>query len=311
MTTRPRRAPKKPCCANCGEQLKGPWCHACGQHAEGLHRSVRQVAVEWVEGIVHFDRKARATLPDLIFNPARLTRNFLEGRRAPQMPPLRMFLVVLVLAFAAGSFGDAQRARRHGPPIFTYTGLTPATGLGKPVAFDKMTPLQKAEGKRDIATIEMQIGPWKLTRASAWLRATLNAALDNPKRAADAYNRWSRQLAVALLPIGWALLCLIFIRRRDVVAYDHLIFAMHSLSFMGILFALVELLSILPQAPAVLLTALAPVHLFAHIRGVYRTSIPGTLIRVGAMGVAAALTFVLIVLAVVSAVLVELAPSLP
>src|SRR5690349_2374806 len=210
MTARPRRAPA-PRCANCGERLKGPWCHACGQHAEGLHRSVRQVAMEWVEGVVHLDRKARATLPDLLFNPARLTRNYLEGRRAPQMPPLRMFLVVLVLAFAAGSFGDAQRAKRHGPPIFTYTGLTPATGLGHPVAFDKLTPLQKAEAKRDIATIEMQIGGWKLTGPSAWLRATLNAALDNPKRAAESYGRWSRQLAIALLPIGWALLCLIFI----------------------------------------------------------------------------------------------------
>jgi hypothetical protein len=308
MSKRPRRAPAYPTCANCGERLKGPWCHACGQHAEGLHRSVRQVAVEWIEGLVHFDRKARATLPDLIFNPARLTRNFLEGRRAPQMPPLRMFLVVLVLAFAAGSFGDAQRARRHGAPIFTYTGLTPATGLGKPVAFDKMTPLQKAEGKRDIATIEMQIGGWKLTGPSAWLRATLNAALDNPKRAADAYGRWSRQLAIALLPIGWGLLCLIFIRRRDVVAYDHLIFAMHSLSFLGILFAATELLAILPGAPAVLLMALAPVHLFAHMRGVYRTSIPGTLARVGALSVGAVVTFIVIVLAVVSAVLVEMAP---
>ena len=312
MTARPRRAPARRCCANCGERLKGPWCHACGQHAEGLHRSVRQVAVEWIEGLVHLDRKARVTLPDLIFNPARLTRSYLEGRRAPQMPPLRMFLVVLVLAFAAGSFADTQRARRHGGPIFTYTGLTPATGLGKPVAFDKMSPAQKAEGRRDIATIEMQVGGWKLEGPSAWLRATLYAALDNPKRAAEAYGRWSRQLAIALLPIGWALLCLIFIRRRGVVAYDHLIFAMHSLSFQGILFATAELLAILPRAPAVLLMALAPVHLFFHMRGVYRTSIPGTLARVVALGVAAVVTFVLIVLAVVSAVLVEIAPaSLP
>jgi hypothetical protein len=309
MARRPRRA--APRCANCGERLKGPFCHACGQHAEGLHRSVRQVAVEWIESLVHFDRKARATLPDLIFNPARLTRNYLDGRRAPQMPPLRMFLVVLVLAFAAGSFADTQRAKRHGGPIFTYTGLTPATGLGKPVAFDKMTPAQRAEGKRDIATIELQIGDWKLPGPSAWLRATLTRALDNPKRAAEAYGRWSRQLGIALLPIGWALLCLIFIRRRGVVAYDHLIFAMHSLSFQGILFAAVELLAIIPKAPAVLLMAIAPAHVFFHMRGVYRTSVVGTLARVAALGVAAAVTFVILVLAVVSAVLVEMAPSLP
>ena len=306
-----RRAPQ-PVCANCGERLKGPWCHACGQHAAGLHRSVRQVAIEWAQGLTYLDQRARATLPDLAFNPARLTNAYLEGRRAPQMPPLRMFLVVLVVVFAIGSLADGLRAQRHASPMFSYVGLTPATGLGKPgVAFAKLTPAQRTELHGEIDTLSLGPGA---QAPSAWLKRQLHRTADNPKRFAEAYSRWSRQLAFALLPIGTAILCLIFVRRRGVTVYDHLIFAMHSLSFQGALLAVTELVAIVPQAPAVLLLGGAPVHLFVHMRGVYRTSVPGTLARVAALGVAAALTFTLLVLLAVSAVLAEMAdvaPSLP
>ena len=84
---------------------------------------------------------------------------------------------------------------------------------------------------------------------------------------------------------------------------------MRSLSFQGILLAVTELVAIVPQAPAILLMAAAPVHLFAHMGGVYRTSLAGTLLRVATLGVGAAVTFTLLVVLAVSAVLVEITPK--
>jgi hypothetical protein len=301
-----RRYVRRPRCANCDTRLQGPWCHACGQHAEGLHRSVKQVVREWVEGLVHFDKRARATLPDLALRPARLTTSYLEGRRAPQVPPLKMFLVVVVLVFAAGSLGDAMRADRKASPIFTYVGLTPATGLGKPgIPFEKMSPAQKAELHGQIASMGgMTGGP------TAWLRDRLHLAADNPKAFAKAYGEWSRRLAFLLLPISCALLCLIFFRRR-VLVFDHLVFAMHSLSFQGVLLAVTELVAILPHAPALLIMAGSPIHVFAHLRGVYATSIPGTLLRMTVLAVGATLAFTLLVLVAVSGSLADMKPSTP
>jgi hypothetical protein len=56
---------------------------------------------------------------------------------------------------------------------------------------------------------------------------------------------------------------------------------MHSLSFMGLLFTLVTLLGMAAPLRGIggFLTLAAPTHLFAHMRGVYRTSIVGTLLR--------------------------------
>lgn len=296
-----RRYVRRPRCANCDARLQGPWCHACGQHAEGLHRSVRQVVREWVEGLVHFDKRARATLPDLALRPARLTSSYLAGRRAPQVPPLKMFLVVVVLVFAAGSLGDAMRANRKAEPIFTYIGLTPATGLGKPgIPFEKMSPAQKTELHGQIASMGGAPGG-----PTAWLRGRLHLAADNPKAFAKAYGEWSRRLGFLLLPISCALLCLIFFRRQ-VLVFDHLVFAMHSLSFQGVLLAATELMATIPHAPALLIMTGAPVHLFAHLRGVYTTGILGTLSRMIVLAVGATLAFTVLTLVAVSGSLADM-----
>ena len=59
--------------------------------------------VEAFESFFHFDGRLFQTVPKLAIRPGRLTRDYLDGKRAYQIPPLRMFLIViLVLFFAAG-----------------------------------------------------------------------------------------------------------------------------------------------------------------------------------------------------------------
>ena len=42
-------------------------------------------------------------MPQLSARPGKLTRDYLDGHRAAQIPPFRLFLVVLVMVFFAGS----------------------------------------------------------------------------------------------------------------------------------------------------------------------------------------------------------------
>jgi hypothetical protein len=81
-----------------------------------------------------------------------------------------------------------------------------------------------------------------------------------------------------MLPIAALMLSVLFLFKKNVYVYDHLIFSMHSLSFQGLLLSAVFLLDLV--APwSFLLMLLAPVHLFKHMRGTYGTSRLGTLIR--------------------------------
>jgi hypothetical protein len=294
-------------CANCGERLMGRWCHACGQHSEDLHRSVRKVALEWVQGLVHFDARAKATLPDLALNPARLTSNYLAGRRAPQIPPLKMFLVVLVIVFFAESVAAMGGARRDERPFFLYVGQTSATGLGKPgVAFTGLSPAQKAELAQQIAGVRVGLGPYELPPATAWVQARMTKALADPVAYGKVLDKWARRLAFLLLPIGTALLSLLFVRRREVMVYDHLIFTTHSLSFQGLLLTAVELVNVAPGSPGDWLLLAGPAHLWAHLRGVYGTSRVGAAVRAGLLIAASLGAFVLLLVAALSAGLVEI-----
>ena len=258
---------------------------------------------EWLAGLVNFDsRLSGATLPDLMIRPARLTsRNFLAGRRTPQLPPLRMFLVVLVLMFLANSMSERITTLRPSEPIFKYVGNRPETGLGKPgVPIDKLTPAQKRELRGTIATVN--VGDVAATR---WLQQRLNRVLSEPKAFQELFKKWAQRLAILMLPIATAMLALLFIRRRSVMLFDHMIFAMHSLSFHGILFTGAALVNLLPGSVGDWMLLAAPVHLNAHLKGVYPASILPNLARVALLYLGSTIAFVALLAGIMLAGLVR------
>tara|TARA_R110002167_G_scaffold9437_4_gene42996 strand:+ start:1426 stop:2538 length:1113 start_codon:yes stop_codon:yes gene_type:complete len=101
-------------CANCETPLQGTYCHSCGQLAEDFHRSSWHLLVEAIESLLHLDGKLFRTLPGLVRAPGRLTRDYLEGRRAFQVQPFRMFLVVLLITLFVGHCSSTvTEARRE------------------------------------------------------------------------------------------------------------------------------------------------------------------------------------------------------
>lgn len=261
-------------CANCAAPLAGPYCHACGQLAEDFERTIGSLFVELFENLFHADGRLFRTLPRLILKPASLTRDYLAGRRAFQIPPLRLFLVVIVLFFLAGSLrgivepesGRSDYKVNH-VPLSVFSGSPP--------------------GVRAFAA-------WAVPRA--------NYAQDHPHEFTMQVESWLHRVAIAFLPISALILGLLFVFNRRFYIFDHAIFSMHSLAFMGLLFTLITLLKIWPPLSdlAGVLILAAPVHLFIHMRGVYGTSVLGTLIRMLLLGVISTIAFGLLMLAVVA-----------
>ncbi|TXI89818.1 MAG: DUF3667 domain-containing protein [Burkholderiaceae bacterium] len=96
-------------CANCGTALTGKYCHNCGQIGH-LHRSLWHMVEETLHGIFHFDTKAWRTIPALIFTPGKLTREYIDGKRASYVSPLALFLFLNFFMFFvfARVFSDAN-----------------------------------------------------------------------------------------------------------------------------------------------------------------------------------------------------------
>jgi hypothetical protein len=267
-------------CANCATPLQGPWCHACGQLGEDFHRSVARLGAELAEGLLHADGRLWRTLPDLMARPARLTRGYLDGHRAPQIPPLRLFLVVLLAIFLVGGITGGSKLGRVNSTTTGNGGLnvmTTTTGA-KPIA--QLTRDERAEVSRKVANLNVDFGTGKKNvAASQWLRDRLERTWADPARFELILEQWSERFTFLMLPIAALLLSLLFIFQRRFYLFDHTIFSLHSLSAMGLLLTAGMLLNGLIGGWVWLLALAAPVHLFAHMRGVYRTSVAGTLLR--------------------------------
>lgn len=90
-------------CANCGSAIDGNFCANCGQSAR-LHRSIGHIVEELLHGILHFDGKGWRTLPMLAFQPGRLTRDYVEGKRARYVAPFAMFLFTVFVMYFTFAF---------------------------------------------------------------------------------------------------------------------------------------------------------------------------------------------------------------
>jgi hypothetical protein len=256
-------------CPNCHTALAGPWCYHCGQRGEQFHRSIWRLTAEAFEGLTDLDGRIWQTLPRLILRPGRLTRDYLIGHRASQVPPFRIFLIVLLLVFFTGGL-DLSANRQN----------IKFANLDSPEVQKSMSPADRADMKKGLDGFKAEMSKPKPSAkpSEKWLRAQLVKAMNNQEAYKAAIAQWAERFAVLMLPIAAIMLTVLFVFKKGVYVFDHLIFSMHSLSFQGLLLSVVFGLGLVVDwGPWLLL--LSPVHLFVHMRGTYKISWYGTLIR--------------------------------
>ncbi|HLL84437.1 MAG TPA: DUF3667 domain-containing protein [Longimicrobium sp.] len=113
----------RPACANCGTELMGAFCHACGQERGPGAVTLRALVAEVADEVLSLDGRFVRTFRTLLFRPGVLTREYLAGHRVGYFSPFRLYLLVsaahlaLVAATGATSFF-----------FFTVSGSRGATG---------------------------------------------------------------------------------------------------------------------------------------------------------------------------------------
>jgi hypothetical protein len=85
-------------CANCGQQLEGPYCSHCGQPAnERNDHSLRRYLNESFAVLTSADSRAVRSIRALLQRPGLLTAEYFLGRRASYVAPLQLFLFFTAL----------------------------------------------------------------------------------------------------------------------------------------------------------------------------------------------------------------------
>ncbi len=86
-------------CLNCNAIVAGRFCQVCGQENIEVHQTFGHLAGHLVSDIFHFDGKFFSTSKYLLFSPGFLTHEYVRGRRASYLDPVKMYVFVSAIFF--------------------------------------------------------------------------------------------------------------------------------------------------------------------------------------------------------------------
>ena len=269
-------------CLNCGEVLHGAFCSACGQRDIPPSPTSRELARDAFEDISGWDGRFASTIRALIAKPGMLTREFLEGRRARYITPVRLYLAASVVYFLLAA-GTPTIRLDSGQSLFLGVHIGSDTLVHKPSTDAERLGIAARESiqKGGITDAERAAALQEIARAPKLLRPLFRRVVDDPIGFRRSVVAAMPRMLFVLLPL-FAIIVSVFYRGRRYP--EHLAFALHLHAF--IFFALgVSALSKYSQIPIVAiiggLTALIwiPVYATVAFRRVYGSSVVGTLAR--------------------------------
>ncbi len=262
MSHLPQRKEKN--CLNCGTTVVGRYCHNCGQENTEPKESVWHLVSHFFSDITHFDGKFFTSLKDLALKPGFLSKEYMNGRRATYLNPIRMYLftsfIFFFIFFLLFKVDDS---------IVTFNNsnidkLDSAQVRDLSVQLNNGVPLTKEELKEKLDTSSFSIAPGNykskaeydsLLKAGVkkhnWFEKMLvykNIELQQKynknKKAAivDIVARVQHsipQMLFILLPLFALILKFLYIRHKNFYYTDHAIFTIHFYIFVFIAMLLI------------------------------------------------------------------------
>lgn len=86
-------------CLNCGATVLIRFCPECGQENTETRKSFHYLFTHFIEDLIHYDSGFWKTMKYLFFYPARLTREYLSGRRMAYVPPVKLYIFISFVTF--------------------------------------------------------------------------------------------------------------------------------------------------------------------------------------------------------------------
>ena len=263
-------------CANCGATLAGRFCAQCGQEARPLDPTFREMVHEVGGEITNVDGRIARTLRVLL-KPGQLTLEWIAGRRASYLPPLRVYLILSVVYFFVSALTPDEPIRR-GSGIQIGRGGAVQVGVGTGGTQGEVVRTESDD----------------TDSLPAFLREGLQNAARDQTGFQQRVQEHAPKLFFVLVPIFGLFVALVYRNRRRRLP-QHLWFALHvhAFGFLALLVAEVSSVTRLPVLMGIVSAVAAlsvPVYLLLAMHRVYGGRWSVTLARGAALAVLYMLT---------------------
>ncbi|MBC7981763.1 DUF3667 domain-containing protein, partial [Candidatus Parcubacteria bacterium] len=86
-------------CLNCHHVVEKRFCPNCGQENKHTRESFHYLFTHFFEDLTHYDGSFWKTIKHLLFNPAKLTKEYLSGKRQTYVPPVKLYIFISFVTF--------------------------------------------------------------------------------------------------------------------------------------------------------------------------------------------------------------------
>jgi hypothetical protein len=208
-------------CLNCGSIVTGNFCQNCGQENIEVKESFFQIVYHFIEDITHFDGKLIKTLKLLISKPGFLTEEYVAGKRATYIHPIRMYIFISAVFFLFIFSGEQKivdvntNQTKSSSIVFgdsTYNTVAQYDSAQKKLPIQKRDKWLTAKLTKQQILINNKYGNDQ--------NKILAALIDNFK------HNFSKILYLSL-PIFAFFLWVLYKRNKSYYFADHMIFSIH------------------------------------------------------------------------------------
>lgn len=225
-------------CLNCCYVVEKNYCPNCGQENTETRKTFHHLFTHFVEDLVHYDGAFWISIKYLLFDPARLTKEYLVGKRKKFVPPVKLYIFINFLTFFLLSILPSNKndsvdvaATKNQQEIAANKKLT------------RILRFSEYNSVRELDSVEaLKPESEKLSPPSYWIEKRLAKSIESTTP--EEYNEKFRESIIHNLPKAlfiympfFALALWLFHGKKRWYYFDHGIFTLHYFCFLLLTFS--------------------------------------------------------------------------
>lgn len=256
-------------CRNCETVFSGNFCPNCGQSTKEFAKPFRFLIIDLVGNVFAFDTRFWKTFIAVLFKPGALTLDFVKGHRVKYMPPFRFFIFVsffffFFLNYYSNSLIQNRDTNMEGVINVSPEGMPDSLvviNFSEEMAIDSLASAGKISDKQ---------------------KENVEFLQEHPEIFIEKFYTYFSWVMFLLIPF-YALLLLLFFRKRQKFYATHFVFAINQHAFAFVLLLLLVILSLIftneKVAYFAYLALLIPIYQIIGFKKLYQQKLRYTLIK--------------------------------